>query len=341
VALSSNNGALSYSTPTATLKVTLLPDMGSINSSEGVSQLVLKRGQAVKFSGASLMKDTFVQAWLPKSNSEVGRFKVGPGGAFSAEIELQTSRLSSALPIGEQTVQFTGVDESGDLVVINAPITVLQPDIAPELIMGQTPFMPKPELGKAINTEGGRISNPILELDSFDNKLSVVGTDWDLGVELIGPESLLEGDNNEFQMTLAKNEPLNYKGTGFMPGTVASIWLFSDPVKLGEVRVLEDGTFSGLSEEMMSSIPGGEHTLQIQGVRADGIVVSANLGVLLQSGPLDFLLATPLSFLSIDQDSVQSKLFYVYLVVVGVVLVFLLGRKSTSLTAKPTDAGIK
>jgi hypothetical protein len=283
------------------------------------------------------MKDSFVQAWLPNSNTEVGRFKVGPSGVFSADIELQKSRLSSAVPIGEQILQFTGVDESGSNVVINAPITILQPDIAPELIMGQTPFMPQPELGRAINTEGGRLSNPSLELDSYDNKLSVVGTDWELGVELISPESILEGDIYNFQMTLAKNESLNYSGAGFMPGTVASIWLFSDPVKLGEVTVLEDGTFSGLSGETISSIPGGEHTLQIQGVRADGIVVSANLGVLLQSGPLDFLLASPLSFLSIDQESGQS-LFIALLVVVGVILVFLLGRRSTSLTARPTDA---
>jgi hypothetical protein len=57
------------------------------------------------------------------------------------------------------------------------------------------------------------------------------------------------------------------------------VWLFSTPVLLGTVNILEDGTF--ISEFLPSTnfVPVGNHTLQIQGVGVDGFVRAANLGV--------------------------------------------------------------
>ena len=330
----SGSATLNYATPTAELKVSLLPQMGTIISSEGVSQLELKRGQAVEFSGSSLMKDTYVQAWLPKSNSEIGRFKVGSNGIFSGNIDLKESRLTSSLTVGEQTVQFTGVDETGNRVVISAPIKILQPDIAPELIMGQTPFIPNPEFGKLINTAGGKLSEASLDINETRNELSVSGDGWVLAVALSGSEGVLAGDRNNFQLELSKNEPVDFAGNGFMPGTVASIWLFSDPVKLGEVTVLEDGSFSGVSDMVLSSVAGGEHTLQLQGVRSDGILVSANLGVALQSGPFDFLFTGITNWQLPEEFGVGSVLLTVFLLFQVTFLVFWYLRRAKSSKVK-------
>ena len=67
-------------------------------------------------------------------------------------------------------------------------------------------------------------------------------------------------------------------GTGFQPGSVAYVWLFSEPRLLGTVRVNADGTFSGTLP--MGDLAAGEHTLQVNGVSGNGSQQTANLGVL-------------------------------------------------------------
>jgi len=69
------------------------------------------------------------------------------------------------------------------------------------------------------------------------------------------------------------------RGTGFMPGTRAYVWLMSNPTFLGEVTVRADGSFSG--SVPIDGVPTGEHTLQLSGVGTDGFVRAANLGVVL------------------------------------------------------------
>ena len=67
-----------------------------------------------------------------------------------------------------------------------------------------------------------------------------------------------------------------------MPGTTASVWMFSDPTLMGTVTVGADGSFT--TEFVVDSqfLPVGTHTLQIQGVGDDGFIKAANLGVEVQ-----------------------------------------------------------
>ncbi len=66
-------------------------------------------------------------------------------------------------------------------------------------------------------------------------------------------------------------------GTGFLPGSVAYVWLFSDPRLLGTVTVNADGSFAGVLP--VGVLEAGEHTLQVQGTSATGVMRVANLGV--------------------------------------------------------------
>ncbi|MDA8887415.1 cytochrome c-type biogenesis protein CcmH [Pontimonas sp.] len=67
-----------------------------------------------------------------------------------------------------------------------------------------------------------------------------------------------------------------------MPGTTASVWMFSDPTLLGTVTVAEDGSFTTEFQMDSTYLPVGTHTLQVQGVGADGYIKAANLGVEVQ-----------------------------------------------------------
>ena len=64
-----------------------------------------------------------------------------------------------------------------------------------------------------------------------------------------------------------------------MPGTSASVWMFSEPTLMATVTVAEDGAFSAEFMVDPQFLPAGDHTLQIQGVGEDGFIKSANLGV--------------------------------------------------------------
>ena len=57
------------------------------------------------------------------------------------------------------------------------------------------------------------------------------------------------------------------------------MWLVSDPTLLGTVDIAADGTFSANFAVDSNFVPTGNHTLQLQGVGADGFVRAANLGV--------------------------------------------------------------
>jgi len=61
-----------------------------------------------------------------------------------------------------------------------------------------------------------------------------------------------------------------------MPGTRVDIWLFSTPTLAGSLEVNDEGEFSS---EFVVDVASGNHTLQIQGVGADGFIRAANLGV--------------------------------------------------------------
>jgi hypothetical protein len=59
---------------------------------------------------------------------------------------------------------------------------------------------------------------------------------------------------------------------------MATVWLFSEPVKLGEIQADANGGFADLFA-INSTIPLGDHTIQINGQHTDGSVRTVAMGV--------------------------------------------------------------
>jgi cbb3-type cytochrome oxidase subunit 3 len=78
---------------------------------------------------------------------------------------------------------------------------------------------------------------------------------------------------------------VQFSGTGFAPGSIVKVWLFSDPTELSDVIAAADGTFTGKSQ-IPEGIPTGEHTIQLNGLTQDGQLRSVSLGVLIQPDPV-------------------------------------------------------
>ncbi|UAJ79839.1 fibronectin type III domain-containing protein [Leifsonia sp. ZF2019] len=75
---------------------------------------------------------------------------------------------------------------------------------------------------------------------------------------------------------------VHVSGTGFKPGSTADVWLFSAPVLLGQPVVDGTGDFAA-SYQIPASTPAGAHTLQINGLSADGKLRTAVTGVILEA----------------------------------------------------------
>jgi hypothetical protein len=121
------------------------------------------------------------------------------------------------------------------------------------------------------------------EEDEAKNDVSPVeGDGWTMAVNIDSPDGAVEETEAGAVLKLVRDETALVSGSGFMAGTRADVWLFSEPTLVGTVSIDENGEFTGEVDVDPNLIPAGEHTLQLQGVGTDGYVKAANLGVLVE-----------------------------------------------------------
>jgi hypothetical protein len=301
----SGNNSLNVNAGEVNLNFNVPGGSGGVNNSGGSPVLEVKRDKAVALEGEGMLPGSTVQVWLPGASGEkeVGRLAVGPDGSFSGDISFAAAPGGAPLPIGQQVVQLTGVDKNGNQTVINLNVNIAQPDLAPELFRGQT-LTPQPGFGNFVASNAGLPEQATLTAITDQKQALVEGEGWSLSLQLSGEGSGITENSDGVFMTLVRGEAANFGGDGFMPGTIASIWLFSDPTKLGEVTIAADGSFSGVTGPLDAAIATGEHTIQIQGVGSDGYIRSANLGVVvtepaLAAAPFAFFDWIPLALLGL------------------------------------------
>jgi hypothetical protein len=115
-------------------------------------------------------------------------------------------------------------------------------------------------------------------------------------------------------LVLNSDRFVQFQGTGFAPGSIIKVWLFSDPSSIADVVADSNGNFTG-SAQLPADIPDGEHTVQLNGLSKDGQVRSVALGVVVQP---DVVAAPPL--IPVDVAPLWNLLF----ITAGVVMMFLL-----------------
>ena len=256
-----------------TLDLAVAEGNGSVSTEEGQPALAVKRGSDVALKGGGLQPDSTLQVFVPFANSsfaELPSITVDAEGDFSVDVSFTSVGRAKPFPIGLQSLQLSGVDEDGNATIIDIPITIAQPDAAPEInrLTGEQPAL---EPGQLIALVAGAPEN--VEIDAAPGGAAIAGDGWSL--ELSG------GVNQEANqpLTFAADQPARVSGDGFMGGTRADVFLFSTPTLLGSVTIADDGTFAADFDIDSALIEAGSHTLQIQGVGADGYVRAANLGV--------------------------------------------------------------
>ena len=263
--------------------INVQPNQGLVREgANGETEIQVRKGGIAGFQGTGLAPRTFVQVFMPMQGAnakEVARIPVDEAGSFNGEAVFQTGLQDAPLPIGRQVLQMVTVDERGRQNVVELAVNIVQPAPAPEINRenGQTPqLLP----GQSLATNAGVPEVVNVTVIPNEKQTIIEGDGWTMG---IAPDSdgsnVVETDDGNVLLELVRDETATVSGSGFMPGTRADVWLFSDPTLLGTVEIDENGAFNGTVSIDGQVIAVGEHTLQLQGVGEDGYVRAANLGV--------------------------------------------------------------
>ena len=256
---------------------------GNVAQQNGTTETSIVAGSNISLAGSGLRPGSFAQVFLPlgggQDSVELGRYEIGEDGTFSSDVPLDTLPFSSMpIPIGPQVLQMVSYDEDGNQIVLDLLVNVTQPLPAPEFnrSIGEIPgLLP----GNSLATRAG-IPVPLTVTGLADQNLVVFdGDGWSIGLSVVNDSGTVEPTEGGASLRLVRDAPFEISGDGFMPGTRADIWLFSDPTLVGSVIVTDTGEFFAEVLVDANFVPVGDHTLQLQGVGEDGYVRSANLGV--------------------------------------------------------------
>jgi hypothetical protein len=139
--------------------------------------------------------------------------------------------------------------------------------------------------------------------------LMVEGEGWTVTVEVVRGDGAVLSTGSSTVLRLDRLSVGTATGVGFLPGTLVTVWMFSEPVRLATVTVDGDGGFT-LEFLVNTTILPGEHTLQVQGVGQDGLIKAVNLGVVVEQSE------TVLLETAGDQQSGNGRPFLLWMLAV-------------------------
>ena len=297
-------------------------DQGLVRQNNaGGTEIEVRKGSTAEVSGTGSLPRSTVQVFLPLQGAnakEIARIPVDEAGTFSGDAVFATRVNERPLPIGKQVLQVVSLDQDGQQSVVEMTVNIAQSAPAPEpdRTVGQRPELSP---GQFLATNAGEPEVVTVIPVPENRQARVEGDGWQMAVDIPSAGgSVAPSDEGGALLQLVRDEAAVVSGSGFMPGTRADVWLFSEPTLLGTVDIDENGQFTVGVNIDANVVAVGEHTLQLQGVGEDGYVRAANLGVVVNDTVTEVT----------TEEAVGGFLWWLWLVValVAVLLVIVLLR---------------
>jgi hypothetical protein len=276
-----NSNSVNIQTGAVNLGLNVQNGQGGVRQGTGgATELQVTNGGQAAQQGSGLQAGSLVQVFMPmqgNNSKELARIPVDANGGFSGDVLFGARPQESQLPIGRNVLQIVSVDDQGRQAVVEMTVNVAQPPPAPQINRVEQ-LLPALTPGVSLATQDGFPVPVIVRALTTEGAAVVEGEGWSMAVNL-GSSGEVEPSGDGAVLKFVRNQEAVVSGSGFMPGTRADIWLFSNPVLLGTVIIGDDGSFQGSVNIDAFVVPVGEHTLQLQGVGIDGYILAANLGV--------------------------------------------------------------
>ena len=199
-----------------------------------------------------------------------------------------TTRITGLINNMVYRVRVAAVSAVGTGPFATAESTVIP--VAPVEAPGSTepPNLPP---GQTVVTVNGTPQTVTLRVVQ-DSVLELAGEDF--AMRLLALDDAAKArtvDQATGTLLMEQGAQARISGFGFLPGTVVTVWLFSEPRQLGQIPVKADGTYDGFVR-IPVDVPLGRHTLQANGVDRGTTERSVSLGVLLDE-PADIVANAP------------------------------------------------
>jgi len=160
-------------------------------------------------------------------------------------------------------------------------VEILFTPLAYETSTTTQPALPSLTPTQSVAFENGSAVQAELTVTSNGSGYMLQAGSWQVALEATdtqGAPLVLDDSGN---IVLNSNRLVQFQGTGFAPGSIIKVWLFSDPSSIADVVADSGGNFTG-SAQLPSDIANGNHTIQLNGLTEDGQVRSVALGVVVQ-----------------------------------------------------------
>ena len=259
-----SNSAYTYVTP---------PTLTSISPTSGDA------GTVITLIGTNLNPTTAVTvgaqsaSFIVISDTEVQ--VTAPGSLTGSRVIALTSPGGSV--IASQLFVFPNppAPDAGGTSSASPPSTAaaaMQGDLGP--MPPTTPLQP----GQELVMVGGQQIPVSSSANPSNNGLSLRGNGWEMSVGSFSPtgKPTALGSNGTLILTAGGTLPVG--GSGYAPGTDATVYLMSTPALLGVLPITAQGTLQG-TLTLPTGMSPGSHTLQVNGLTPNGEILSISLGI--------------------------------------------------------------
>lgn len=258
-----------------------VPGAGRVRETTESVAVEVVRDRAGVLAGEGARPGSTVRAVVHTVAGEsrpIAQITVNADGSYSGEMVFDGSVDGRPLPIGAHVLRLLAETPAGEELALDVVVEVAQPDPAPERFFASQEI-PVAAPGQVLATNAGDPEVVSLEVLPVDGRTVAQADGWSMAVEVAADAGRVAADGGAARIEIVQDAGAAVAGDGFMPGTRADVWLFSTPVLLGSATIEADGSFSGFVPVDSGAVDVGEHTLQLQGVGADGYVRSLNVGV--------------------------------------------------------------
>lgn len=268
--------SLSYTLTDDDIDMYLKFEVTATNSTSTTVELSAATARVADFVRPTTTTTSTTTTTIAASATTAPALIVNVSAPTTTFVTIPSATESTAVPVIRSTATTTPAGRTPSATTTTSPATTV-PNAS------TTTSVPAPQPATVVNgqaamTVGDTSITPTVE--RRDNKLVITAGDYSASLASVdsnGNVAPLDADGN---VRLSTGQRVQVNASGFEPDTIVEIWLFSSPVKLGEMSVDKTGTVSG-TFEIPAGTPAGNHRMVIlaRGENKDEATLTIGLAV--------------------------------------------------------------